>query len=373
MQLHSSRQCLRLCSSWNVEHSVECVNKELVSVCAERRLRTAVAGTTPTGYAFNRAIWQGVGSDFGCLGRQIPDSPMIKSIAPGRIRIMANNGETFCICWHAGNAQCWASITAKPCASFWDFSAVSEVRTQNIHTAYSTNQQADRQVIVNTYVLCYNKRMRKELVKNRTGETTEVSHALMHELSPEVRAEVGSAVAVMITQTIEGGETMIAVTPEEIAERGVNDSSKGLATFIDGELVSYASATAPRPRRIDSVPMSEIGSVITKEAYRGRGLARAAMAALVNELADEGVASVVFANGKSEPIARSLGMRDAQLFEVTADMAELCKECNNYCPLNGLKHKDEEPANPARCCDTILTNIDDIVKGSRHGRSYKTC
>lgn len=41
--------------------------------------------------------------------------------------------------------------------------------------------------------------MRKELVKNRTGETTEVSHALMHELSPEVRAEVGSAVAAMIT------------------------------------------------------------------------------------------------------------------------------------------------------------------------------
>ena len=214
--------------------------------------------------------------------------------------------------------------------------------------------------------------MRKELVKNRTGKTTEVSHALMHELSPDVRAEVGSAVAAMITQTIEGGETMIAVTPEEIAERGVNDSSKGLATFIDGELVSYASATAPRPRRIDSVPMSEIGSVITKEAYRGRGLARAAMAALVNELADEGVASVVFANGKSEPIARSLGMRDAQLFEVTADMAELCKECNNYCPLNGLKHKDEEPANPAQCCDTILTNVDDIVKGSRYGRGYKT-
>ena len=118
--------------------------------------------------------------------------------------------------------------------------------------------------------------------------------------------------------------------------------------------------------------MSEIGSVITKEAYRGRGLARAAMAALVNELADEGVASVVFANGKSEPIARSLGMRDAQLFEVTADMAELCKECNNYCPLNGLKHKDEEPANPAQCCDTILTNVDDIVKGSRYGRGYKT-
>ena len=67
-----------------------------------------------------------------------------------------------------------------------------------------------------------------------------------------------------------------------------------------------------------------------------------------------------------------LGMRDAQLFEVTADMAELCKECNNYCPLNGLKHKDEEPANPAQCCDTILTNVDDIVKGSRYGRGYKT-
>ena len=50
-------------------------------------------------------------------------------------------------------------------------------------------------------------------------------------------------------------------------------------------------------------------------------------------------------------------------------MAELCKECNNYCPLNDLKNKDEEPANPARCCDTILTNVDDIVKGSRHGRS----
>ena len=95
MQLHSSRQRLRLCSSWNAKYSVECVNKELVSMCAERRLRTAVAGTTPTGYAFNRAIWQGVASDFGCLGRQIPDSPMIKSIAPGRIRIMANNGETF--------------------------------------------------------------------------------------------------------------------------------------------------------------------------------------------------------------------------------------------------------------------------------------
>ena len=158
MRLHSGRQRLRLCSSWNVEYSVECVNKELVSVCAERRLRTAVAGTTPTGYAFNRAIWQGVASDFGCLGRQIPDSPMIKSIAPGRIRIMANNGETFCICWHAGNAQCWASITAKPCASFWDFSAVSEVRTRNIHTAYSTNQQADRQVIVSTYVLCLYKK-----------------------------------------------------------------------------------------------------------------------------------------------------------------------------------------------------------------------
>ena len=113
----------------------------------------------------------------------------------------------------------------------------------------------------------------------------------MHELSSEARAEVGSAVAAMITQTIEGGETMIAVTPEEIAERGVNDSLKGLATFIDGELVSYASATAPRPRRIDSVPMSEIGSVITKEAYRGRGLARAAMAALAN-------ANTVDANGK---------------------------------------------------------------------------
>ena len=37
--------------------------------------------------------------------------------------------------------------------------------------------------------------------------------------------------------------------------------------------------------------MSEIGSVITKEAYRGRGLARAAMAALAN-------ANTVDANGK---------------------------------------------------------------------------
>ena len=41
------------------------------------------------------------------------------------------------------------------------------------------------------------------------------------------------------------------------------------------------------------------------------------------------------------PLFEAFVWRDAQLFEVTADMAELCKECNNYCPLNDLKNKDE--------------------------------
>jgi len=51
---------------------------------------------------------------------------MIESIAARRIRVVANNHQTFGVCWHAINRKRWALIAAELGVDFWYLSVFGE-------------------------------------------------------------------------------------------------------------------------------------------------------------------------------------------------------------------------------------------------------
>ena len=59
---------------------------------------------------------------------------MIESIAARRIRVVANNHQTFGVCWYAANLERRALIAAELGVNFWYFSVFGERRARDFHT-----------------------------------------------------------------------------------------------------------------------------------------------------------------------------------------------------------------------------------------------
>ena len=59
---------------------------------------------------------------------------MIESIAPRRVRVAADDCQTFGVCWHVADLERWALVAAELGVNFWYFSVFGERRTSNFHT-----------------------------------------------------------------------------------------------------------------------------------------------------------------------------------------------------------------------------------------------
>ena len=58
---------------------------------------------------------------------------MVESIAPRRVRVVANDCQTFSICWHIADLERRALVAAELGVNFWYFSVFGERRARYLH------------------------------------------------------------------------------------------------------------------------------------------------------------------------------------------------------------------------------------------------
>lgn len=58
---------------------------------------------------------------------------MVESIAPRRIRVVADNHQAFGVCWYVADLEWRVLVTAEFRVNFWYFSVFGERRTRYLH------------------------------------------------------------------------------------------------------------------------------------------------------------------------------------------------------------------------------------------------
>ena len=58
---------------------------------------------------------------------------MVESIAPRRVRVVADNYQTFGVCWYVADLERRALVAAELGVNFWYFSVFGERRTRYLH------------------------------------------------------------------------------------------------------------------------------------------------------------------------------------------------------------------------------------------------
>ena len=59
---------------------------------------------------------------------------MVEPIAPRRVRVVADNYQTFGVCWHVADLERRALVAAELGVNFWYFSVFGEGRARYFHT-----------------------------------------------------------------------------------------------------------------------------------------------------------------------------------------------------------------------------------------------
>ena len=59
---------------------------------------------------------------------------MVESIAPRRIRVVADNYQTFGVCWHVADLERRALVAAELGVNFWYVGVFGEGRAGDFHT-----------------------------------------------------------------------------------------------------------------------------------------------------------------------------------------------------------------------------------------------
>ena len=123
----------RACFGGEVEHGIECIDKELVAVCAKGRVWATPAWLTPGGGAFNRAVREVVAADFCGSRWEIPDNPVVEATNEGCVGAIAHHGEALCAVRDVADGERRPLVAAEARIDLWYFGVVFEGGAGDFH------------------------------------------------------------------------------------------------------------------------------------------------------------------------------------------------------------------------------------------------
>lgn len=124
---------LRACFGGEVEHGIECIDKELIAMGAKGGMRTTPTGLTPGSRAFDGTVGEVVTADFCGGGWQIPDDPMVKATNEGCIGAIAHHGEALRTIRDVADGERRSLVAAEARIDLWYFGVVVEGGAGDFH------------------------------------------------------------------------------------------------------------------------------------------------------------------------------------------------------------------------------------------------
>ena len=124
---------LGACFGGEVEHGIECIDKELVAVCAKGRVWATPAWLTPGGGAFNRAVREVVAADFCGSRWEVPNNPVVEAANKGCVGAIAHDGEALRAVRDVADSERWSLVAAEARIDLWYFGVVFEGGAGDFH------------------------------------------------------------------------------------------------------------------------------------------------------------------------------------------------------------------------------------------------
>ena len=124
---------LRACFGGEVEHGIECIDEELIAVCAEGRVWATPARLTPGSRAFDGAVGEVVAADFCGSGREIPNNPMVEAANEGCVGAVAHHSEALRTIRDVADGERWSLVAAEARIDLWYFGVVFEGGAGDFH------------------------------------------------------------------------------------------------------------------------------------------------------------------------------------------------------------------------------------------------
>lgn len=121
------------CFGGEVEHGIECIDKELVAVRAKGRVWTTPARLTPGGGAFDGAVGEVVATDFCGGGWEIPDDPMVEAANEGCVGTIAHHSKALRTIRGIADGERWSLVAAEARIDLWYFGVVVEGGAGDFH------------------------------------------------------------------------------------------------------------------------------------------------------------------------------------------------------------------------------------------------
>ena len=124
---------LRACFGGEVEYSIECIDKELVAVCAKGRVWATPAWLTPGGSTFDGAVGEVVTANVCGGGWEIPNNPMVEATNEGCVGAVAHHSEALRTIRDVADGERRSLVAAKARIDLWYFGVVFEGGAGDFH------------------------------------------------------------------------------------------------------------------------------------------------------------------------------------------------------------------------------------------------
>ena len=124
---------LRACFGGEVEYSIQCIDKELIAVCAEGRVWATPAWLTPGGGTFDGTVREVVAADFCGSRWKIPDNPVVEAANEGCVGAIAHDGEALGAIRDVADGERWSLVAAEARIDLWYFGVVFEGGAGDFH------------------------------------------------------------------------------------------------------------------------------------------------------------------------------------------------------------------------------------------------
>lgn len=127
------REFLGACFGGEVEHGIECIDKELVAVRAKGRVWTTPAWLTPGGSTFDGVVGEVVAADFCGSGWEIPNNPVVEATNEGCVGAVAHHSEALRTIGDIADGERRSLVAAEARIDLWYFGVVVEGGAGDFH------------------------------------------------------------------------------------------------------------------------------------------------------------------------------------------------------------------------------------------------
>lgn len=121
------------CFGGEVEHSIECIDEELIAMRPKGGVGAAPAGLAPGSRAFDGAMREVVAADFCGSGREIPDNPVVEATNKGCVGAIAHHGEALRTIRDVADGKRRSLVAAEARIDLWYFGVVVEGGAGDFH------------------------------------------------------------------------------------------------------------------------------------------------------------------------------------------------------------------------------------------------